>query len=174
MTVTIPGNLNKAPQGKAKHIDKASILRVLVVFFLGGLYHLGKPPFRFSRLQKNLQTLQKMNPTHFCQVLFTYLFCEDKGWLKLPGSPAHTSLCSLEKFADRRRWVHVSRFRVFLSPNHSTMSEAWYAKQQIHWLGTSPKKLKKTHIKLLRSHHSNAWEYNTPKAWDLFFCTHLQ
>ena len=115
MTVTIPGNLNKAPRGKGKHMDKASILWVLVVRFLGGLYHLGKPPFRFSRLQKkNLQTLQKMNsqPTfvRFCLHIFSV---KRKGCWNYQNHLLYTSLCSLEKFASRRRW----RFPL---PNHST------------------------------------------------------
>ena len=107
MTVTIPGNLNKAPRGKGKHMDKASILWVLVVGFLGGgCIILGSRHFVFHVCKKNLQTLQKMNSQHtfvwFCLHIF---FVKRKGCWNYQNHLLYTSLCSLEKFASLCRII---------------------------------------------------------------------
>jgi len=43
--------------------------------------------FTFAKKKSSNLTKDEL-PTHFCQVLFTYLFCEEKGLLELPESPA--------------------------------------------------------------------------------------
>lgn len=102
MTVTIPGNLNKAPRGKGKHMDKASILWVLVVRFLGGVVSSWEAAISFFTFAKKkiLQTLQKMNsqPTfvRFCLHIFSV---KRKGCWNYQNHLLYTSLCSLEKFA---------------------------------------------------------------------------